>query len=134
MAAQNTIHAQILTPEGAKFDEDVLGITVPGASGSFEMLYNHAPVVSALDVGVVVIRKQDGFEKIYAVSGGFVEMNDNKVTLLAQSAVEPGDIDIEEAEKKLSDAKEKLKEPSVTYDDVEQQVRDAKNLIKTANR
>lgn len=134
MAEQKTIHAQLLTPEGAKFDDDILGIKVPGASGSFEMQYNHAPIVSSLDVGAIEIRKQDGIVQVYAVSGGFVEMNDNKVTLLAQSAVEPKDIDVEEAEKKLSEAKEKLKDPSVIYDDVEHQVREAQNLIKIANR
>jgi len=132
MAIKKTIHAQILTPEGAKFDGDILGITVPGASGSFEMLYNHAPIVSSLDVGAVEIRRQDGSEIIYAVSGGFVEMNNNNVTLLAERATEPVNIDVDQAELDLIQAKARLKHPSVTLDEVEREIRIAKNLISIA--
>jgi len=133
MAESKTIHAQVLTPEGAMFEGSILGITVPGASGSFQMLYNHAPIVSSLDVGQVVIKKTDGSEIIFAVSGGFVEMSDNHVTLLAERAVKPEHIDIDQAEKDLAAAKEKIKSASVVYDEVEQDVRVAKNLIKTGS-
>jgi len=100
--------------------------------GSFEMLYNHAPIVSALDVGTIHIKKIDGSEQIYAVSGGFVEMNDNHVTLLAERAIEPEHIDVEEAREELAVIKKKMKDPTVVYDDVERDVRVAENLIKTA--
>ncbi|MFO7846026.1 MAG: ATP synthase F1 subunit epsilon [Balneolaceae bacterium] len=134
MANEKTFKAQVLTPEGSKFDGDIVSITVPGASGNFQMLYNHAPIISALDVGQVDIRKSDDSEITYAVSGGFVEMNENQVTLLAERAVSPEDIDVSKAEKRLSDAKEKLKDPSVMQSDVERQIKDAQNLIKVANR
>lgn len=133
MAGKKTIHAQVLTPEGAKFEGDILGITVPGASGSFEMLYNHAPIVSALDPGKVEIRMQDGTELVYAVSGGFVEMNDNDVTLLAELATEPENIDVKQAESDLNEAKARLKDPSVTREEVERQIKVAKNMIRIAN-
>jgi len=132
MAVQKTIHAQVLTPEGAKFDGDVIGITVPGASGSFKMLYNHAPIVSALDIGKVEIQLADGSELAFAVSGGFVEMNDNSVTLLAERAIEPVNINVPQAELDLKEAKARLKDPSVTHDEVERQIRVAKNLITIA--
>jgi F0F1-type ATP synthase epsilon subunit len=60
-------------------------------------------------------------------------MNDNQVTLLAERAIKPSDIDVEEAKKKLSDAKEKLKDPSIMQSDVDHQMKDAQNLIKLAN-
>ena len=129
MAVQKTIHAQVLTPEGAKFEGEVLGITVPGASGSFKMLYNHAPIVSALDIGKVEIQMADGSELAFAVNGGFVEMNDNSVTLLAERAIEPVNINLAQAELDLKEAKARLKDPSVTHDEVERQIRVAKNLI-----
>lgn len=134
MANEKIFKAQVLTPEGSKFDGDIVSITVPGASGNFQMLYNHAPIISALDVGQVDIRKSDDSEITYAVSGGFIEMNENRVTLLAERAVSPEDIDVSKAEKRLSDAKEKLKDPSVMQSDVEHQIKDAQNLIKVANR
>jgi len=134
MANEKTFKAQVLTPEGARFDGDVISVRVPGATGSFQMMHNHAPIISALDVGRVDIQKADNSTLSYAVSGGFVEMNDNQVTLLAERAVEPADINVEEAKKKLSDAKDKLKNTStVILSDVEHQIKDAQNLIKMAN-
>lgn len=130
MANEKTFKAQVLTPQGSRFNGDVISVSVPGASGSFQMLHNHAPIISALDVGRVDIQKADNSTLTYAVSGGFVEMNDNQVTLLAERAIVPGDIDVEEAKKKLSDAKEKLKDSSVMMTDVEHQIKDAQNLIK----
>ena len=132
MANEKTFKAQVLTPQGSRFSGDVVSVIVPGASGSFQMLHNHAPIISSLDVGRVDIQKADNSTLTYAVSGGFVEMNDNQVTLLAERAIEPANIDVEEAKKKLSDAKEKLKESSVTMSDVEHDLKDAENLIKLA--
>jgi F-type H+-transporting ATPase subunit epsilon len=130
MANEKTFKAQVLTPEGSRFNGDVISVSVPGASGSFQMLHNHAPIISSLDVGRVDIQKSDNTTLTYAVSGGFVEMNDNEVTLLAERAVEPDEIDVEAARQKLSDAKERLKESSTMLSDVEHDIKDAENLIK----
>ena len=78
MANEKTFKAQVLTPEGSRFSGDVVSVSVPGASGSFQMLHNHAPIISSLDVGRVDIQKADNTTLTYAVSGGFVEMNDNE--------------------------------------------------------
>lgn len=134
MANEKTFKAQVLTPEGSRFSGDVVSVSVPGASGSFQMLYNHAPIISALDVGRVDIQKADNTTLTYAVSGGFVEMNDNQVTLLAERAIEPANIDVEEAKKNLSEAKEKLKDSSVMMSDVEHDINEAQNLIKLASK
>lgn len=133
MASEKTFQAQVLTPEGSRFDGEVVSVSVPGASGSFQMLYNHAPIISALGVGRVDIQKADDTTLTFAVSGGFVEMSNNEVTLLAERAVKPSDIDVEAARQQLSEAKEKLKESSsVMLSDVEHDIKDAENLIKMA--
>lgn len=133
MANEKTFKAQVLTPEGKRFSGDVVSVSVPGASGSFQMLHNHAPIISSLDVGTVSILKADDTTQTYAVSGGFVEMNHNEVTLLAERAVEPGNIDVEAAKQKLADAKERLKDSSTNRSDVEHDIKDAENLLKVAN-
>jgi F-type H+-transporting ATPase subunit epsilon len=46
-----TFKAQLLTPDGSKFDGEVKSVTMPGVNGSFQILFNHAPIVSALDIG-----------------------------------------------------------------------------------
>ncbi|MCG8371971.1 MAG: ATP synthase F1 subunit epsilon [Balneolales bacterium] len=83
----STFQAQILTPNGSLFEGEVTGVQMPGALGSFEVKANHAPIVSSLEEGSVLVRKQDG-ETSYMISGGFVEVAKNKLTLLAESVVE----------------------------------------------
>lgn len=83
----NTFKAQILTPEGSLFEGEVTGVQMPGSQGSFEVKAHHAPIVSTLEKGNVLIRKTDG-ESTYTISGGFVEVNNNKLTLLAESVIE----------------------------------------------
>jgi len=79
--------AQILTPNGSLFEGEVTGVQMPGVMGSFEVKANHAPIVSALEKGNVLVRKSDG-DVNYTISGGFVEVAKNKLTLLAESVVE----------------------------------------------
>jgi F-type H+-transporting ATPase subunit epsilon len=83
----STFNAQILTPNGSLFEGEVSGVKLPGTEGSFEVKANHAPIVSTLDEGSVLVRKTGG-DVTYNISGGFVEVNNNKLTLLAESVSE----------------------------------------------
>ncbi len=83
----STFKAQILTPNGSLFDGEVTGVQMPGTLGSFEVKNNHAPIVSSLEKGEVLVRKSDG-DLLFKISGGFVEVNNNELTLLAESVVE----------------------------------------------
>ena len=74
---------EILTPDKKIFEGDVTSVTVPGAQGSFEILNNHAPIISTLDDGKVVVRGS-GSEQFFYTKGGVVEVIDNKVVLLAE--------------------------------------------------
>ena len=82
----STFKAKILTPEGAVFEGDVTGVRMPGSLGSFEIKYNHAPLVSTLQSGMVAVRTESG-EQLFSISGGMVEMSSNDLTLLAESVV-----------------------------------------------
>lgn len=83
----STFNAQILTPEGSLFKGEVTGVKLPGTQGSFEVKANHAPIVSTLEKGTVLVRKADG-DANFNISGGFVEVNNNRLTLLAESITE----------------------------------------------
>lgn len=78
----------ILSPERQIFSGSVKSVKVPGASGSFEMLENHAPIVSSLDAGEVRIIKENGEKMVFGVEGGFVEMLNNEVSLLVAGVKE----------------------------------------------
>ena len=80
---------EILTPERKLFSGDVYGVQMPGISGSFEVLDKHAPLVSALKAGrVKVLRDKQSHTTAYNIQGGFVEVLNNKVTVLVEGATE----------------------------------------------
>lgn len=80
---------EILTPERKLFSGEVYGVQMPGISGSFEVLDKHAPLVSALKAGrVKVLRDKQAHSTSFAISGGFVEVLNNKVTVLVEGAAE----------------------------------------------
>ncbi|WP_207532610.1 ATP synthase F1 subunit epsilon [Desertivirga arenae] len=74
---------EILTPDKTIFEGDVTSVTVPGVNGSFEVLNNHAPIISILEDGNVTIRTGKQSESLF-IHGGVVEVIDNKVMLLAE--------------------------------------------------
>ena len=81
----------ILTPDGKIFSGDVYGVQMPGVTGSFEVLQNHAPMIAALKDGTLKILREKlngGPESFYNIQGGFVEVLDNKVTVLVEGAKE----------------------------------------------
>lgn len=79
---------EVITPDKKVFEGEVSGVKVPGANGSFEMLENHAAVVSSLENGEVSIRTKKGKTISVIINGGTVEMLNNKVVVLAESVVE----------------------------------------------
>lgn len=79
----------IITPQESLYSGDVSMIQFPGADGSFEILNNHAPLVSLLKRGTIkLVNEGSGKEELIEISGGVVELNNNIVTVLAESVVE----------------------------------------------
>jgi F-type H+-transporting ATPase subunit epsilon len=76
------MHLEILTPEKKIFDGEVTIVTFPGVEGSFQVLDNHAPLISLLKPGTVEYKGKEGASRIN-ISGGVVEVLKNKVIVLA---------------------------------------------------
>ena len=74
---------KIVSPERIVYDGEAKSVTVPGVLGSFQVLENHAPIISALDEGKVIYVTPDG-ERTMDISGGFIEVHDNEVSLVAE--------------------------------------------------
>ncbi|OIQ84931.1 ATP synthase epsilon chain [mine drainage metagenome] len=79
---------EILTPEKKLFSGDVYGVQLPGITGLFEVLDHHAPLVSALGKGNLKILKSKNDFANYTIQSGFVEVLNNKATVLIEGAVE----------------------------------------------
>ena len=91
------IHLEIVTPSKIEFDDDVKSFTAPGMEGSFQVLPNHAPFISTLQCGKVKFVTKDDSEKIFATSGGVVEVLDNKISMLAETIEAKEEIDVARA-------------------------------------
>lgn len=76
---------EILTPEKKIFEGEINGVNLPGVSGGFELLNNHAPIISALTKGILKINAKEGL-KVFNINSGFVECLNNKVTVLVEGA------------------------------------------------
>ncbi|HLS95826.1 MAG TPA: ATP synthase F1 subunit epsilon [Sphingobacterium sp.] len=77
----------IITPDKLAYDGDVTAVTVPGSAGSFQILKDHAPIVSTLADGKVIIQGAEGVVTL-VIKGGVVEAKDNNVTVLAEGIIE----------------------------------------------
>ena len=78
---------EIITPDKKVFDGDIKSVRVPGKKGSFQVLKDHAPIISTLEKGSVIIVDQEGTEKIFEISGGVIEVKANKIILLADTVI-----------------------------------------------
>ncbi|MGA9407706.1 MAG: F0F1 ATP synthase subunit epsilon [Bacteroidota bacterium] len=109
MAGRN-FKLDIVTPTKTVFSGDVQSFSAPGAAGGFQVLFNHAPLLSSITIGQVKIIDPVGSERRFATSGGFVEVNDNQVILLAETAERADEIDVQRAVKAKERATERLQQ------------------------
>lgn len=77
---------EIISPDKKLYSGEVYSIQVPGSKGSFQILKNHAPIISTLDKGKITITAEDGNKSSFEVDGGVIEAKNNKIIVLAESA------------------------------------------------
>lgn len=75
---------EIITPDKKIYSGEVVSVSVPGTDGRFQLLKNHAPIISTLLNGKVKVKDKEG-EKLFDVKGGVVENLNNKIVILAES-------------------------------------------------
>lgn len=88
-----TLHCDIVSAEAAIFSGLVEMVVAHGTLGDLGINYGHAPLLTALEPGPVRVKLQSGEEQVYYVSGGFLEVQPNLISILADTAVRAGDID-----------------------------------------
>jgi len=74
---------EILTPDKKVFEGEVTAVTVPGTMGSFQILHDHAPIISTLEDGPVIIKSKTN-SHTFVIKGGVVEVLKNKIIVLAE--------------------------------------------------
>lgn len=103
-----SLFVEIVTPERSVFRGEATSIQAPGVNGSFQVLHNHAPMIAAIDIGSMTITLPGGERVTYATSGGFLEVLNNVVTVLAETAEPASEIDLEHARQAEEQARERV--------------------------
>lgn len=99
---------ELVSPERLLISEDVESVVIPGTEGEMTVMANHAPVMSTIKPGVVVVKAVSGAEQKYVVYGGFADILPQTCTLLAESAIAVADIDREDLARRIQAAREDL--------------------------
>jgi len=103
---------EIVTPSKVAYEGNIKSVTIPGTKGSFQVLFNHAPLMSSFEVGFIKIEDKSGSSTIFATSGGTVEVLNNKVIILAESFESEEEVDVRRAEEARDRAKKRIKKES----------------------
>jgi len=103
------LYVEIVTPAGIVFASDVTACTAPGVNGQFQILSGHAPFLANLQIGKIKVDKQDG-RKVLATSSGFLEVKDNNISIIVESAEFAENIDIARAKEAEKRARKRLEE------------------------
>ena len=82
MAQSNELHAVVISPERTLYSANVDALILPGEKGQFEILRNHAPLISSLTTGTIICRGNEPFE--LRIVSGFVEVKENEVTMCVE--------------------------------------------------
>ncbi|MCC9662585.1 F0F1 ATP synthase subunit epsilon [Pseudoalteromonas sp. MB41] len=119
MAAM-TVHLDVVSAEESLFSGLVESIQVSGSEGDLGVNYGHAPLLTALKPGMVRLVKQFGYEDVMYVAGGTLEVQPDRITILADTAVRGEDLDEQAAEKAKRDAEEQMANTSTAELDYQQ--------------
>jgi F-type H+-transporting ATPase subunit epsilon len=128
------LQVDIVAPDGEVFRGAAKRFRAPGVEGSFEVLSNHAPLLAAIDVGSIHVDTPAGEQIVFATSGGFVEVLNNEVIVLAETAEPAEQIDVERAEAAEHRAIERLEDEESPVDRVraEEALERARNRLRVA--
>ena len=134
--ADRAFKLEVITPDRMVLsDRHIVSVSVPGIEGYLGILANHAPMMTEMAIGRLDLRRADGTSDEMAISDGFVEIFENKVTVLAESAELAKEIDVERAEQSVQRAEERLSsgESDIDLDRAKMALMRAINRINVAH-
>jgi len=132
--ADKTFQIEIVTPREQVFKGAASLVTLPGIVAPFQVLVNHAPIVTQLEIGDIKVVTDGGQELHFATSGGFMEMNSNSMTVIAETAEPSSGIDADRAERAYRRAQERIVEARRTHNSAIDMTRAEAALTRATNR
>jgi F-type H+-transporting ATPase subunit epsilon len=136
------LYVDIVVPDQHVFQGTAELVRAPGVEGSFEVLRNHAPMIAAFGIGPIIVKTQEAHRFadvrddriVFATSGGFLEVLDNKITVLAETAEPTSEIDVERARRAEERAIKRLRDREAPIDQTraEEALERARNRVRIA--
>src|SRR3989339_756493 len=108
MAEAQLMNLEIVTPQKVVFSGKVQSVSVPGSVSPFQVLNNHAPIVSNLDPGIVKVVDETDKTFFFATNSGFTEVRKNQISVLVENADEAGTLDIDSIKSEMKNALDSL--------------------------
>lgn len=130
----DSLLVEIVSPDRAAYRGEARSFRAPGVEGAFEVLRGHAPLLAATQTGTVTVVTPGGDRLSFATSGGFVEVLDDHVIMLAETAEPASDIDVERARDAEARAAERLAAAQTPEEraEIEAERDRARNRLRTA--
>ncbi|MBE7636342.1 F0F1 ATP synthase subunit epsilon [Sneathiella sp. P13V-1] len=100
----------LVSPEKLLLSDAYEMVVVPGAEGDFAVMAGHTPITSTLRPGVIAIFEGDAEKDRIFVNGGFVQVADDKMTVLAEEAIHVADLDLSDLKQRIQDASEDIED------------------------
>jgi len=135
MADTNSLQVRLVTPDRILVDQSADAVEVPARNGYLEVLYGHAPLVAVLGPGEVRLHGGEAGEQTYSIGRGFVEVLPERVTILADTAWRPEEIDTAAAKERLDHGHQlwnEAGEDPAKYARAEEMIREAESRLESA--
>ena len=135
MADTNQLKVRLVTPDRILVDQIADAVEVPSKSGYLEVLYGHAPLLAELGAGEVRLHGGEGGDQRFNVARGFVEVLPERVTILAESALKPEEIDTARAQEQLERGQKmwnEAGEDAEKYEEANRKIAEAESKLASA--
>lgn len=135
MADTNSLQVRLVTPDSIFIEGTADSVSLPSRSGYLEVLYRHAPLLAELGAGEVEIHGGDIGDRTLFVARGFVEVLPDRVTILAETAMPPNEINVADARQELEHGQQMWNEAgdeSKRYTEANRTIREAEERLAAA--
>lgn len=135
--ASNQLRVRLVTPDRVLTERTADAVELPSKSGYLEVLYGHAPLLAELGAGDVTLHGGQEGEERYNVNWGFVEVLGDRVTILAQNALKPEEIDTARAQKQLEKGQQlwnQAGEDAYKYEEANRVISEAESKLASAGK
>lgn len=128
------MHLSVVAPDRTIFEDNVSSVVAPGVLGYFGIQPGHEPLIAALDTGIVEVREPNGNKRYVSITGGFLEVSEGNVIILADGGMHSDEIDVAAAEAEVEIARKVLRneDASMTKEEATAMIRRATNNIKAS--